>query len=98
VRRYFSLRQIAGLCYKLDTPCFLGGCLETTPGMIAAMHFYAATPAVISAAEILGSPFYEDDVVYRSIGVVNGAVALPQSPGLGVTIDEGKVARYRHQF
>ena len=64
----------------------------------AAMHFYAATPAVISATEILGSPFYEDDMVYRSIGVVNGAVALPQSPGLGVTIDEGKVARYRHQF
>ena len=94
----FRCSQIAGLCHELDTPCFLGGCLETTPGMAAAMHFYAATPAVVSAAEILGHSFYEDDVVHRSIDVVDGAVALPQSPGLGVSIDEGKVARYRHQF
>ena len=62
------------------------------------MHFYVTTPAVVSAAEILGSPFYEDEMVYRSIGLVNGVVVLPQSPGLGVSIDEGKVARYRHQF
>jgi o-succinylbenzoate synthase len=91
----FRCRQIVGLCHELDTPCFLGGCLETTPGMAAAMHFYAATPGVVSAAEILGHSFYEDDVVHRSIDVVDGAVELPRSPGLGVSIDEGKVARYR---
>jgi o-succinylbenzoate synthase len=94
----FRCRRIAEVCRASGTPCFLGGCLETTPGMAAAMHFYAATAAVVSAAEILGSTFYEDDVVHRSIDVVQGAVALPESPGLGVCIDEEKVARYRHRY
>jgi muconate cycloisomerase len=94
----FRCRRIAALCHASGVPCFLGGCLETSPGMAAGMHFYVTTPAVVSAAEILGSPFYEDDVVHRSIDVVHGAAALPESPGLGVSIDEEKVARYRHHF
>lgn len=94
----FRCRRIAELCRASGIPCFLGGCLETSPGMAAAMHFYATEPAVISAAEILGSTFFEDDVVHRSIDVIHGAAALPDSPGLGIRIDDEKVARYRHRF
>lgn len=91
-------RQIAAICEASNVPCFLGGCIETSPGMAAAMHFYASSAAVVSAAEILGSPYYIDDVVQRPIEVIQGSAALPQSPGLGVVIDHGKVARYRHTF
>lgn len=94
----FRCRQIAELCQASSIPCFLGGCLETTLGTAAAMHFYATTPAVVSAAEILGSPFYVDDVVQCAIEATHGMVELPQSPGIGVIIDEKKVARFRHYF
>jgi muconate cycloisomerase len=94
----FRCRRIAELCRASGIPCFLGGCLETTPGMAAAMHFYVSTPAVVSATEILGSPFYEDDVVRRPIELIDDAAVLPDSPGLGVGVDAAKVERYRHMF
>lgn len=94
----FRCRRIAELCRASGVPCFLGGCLESSPGMAAAMHFYAAEPAVISAGEILGPPFYRDDVARRPIDVVGGAAVLPGSPGIGVEVDEEKVARYRYDF
>ena len=37
-------------------------------------------------------------MVHRSIDVIHGAAALPDSPGLGIRIDNEKVARYRHRF
>jgi muconate cycloisomerase len=94
----FHCRKIAALCEASGAACFLGGCLETSPGMAAAMHFYAATPNMVSAAEIHGLSFYVDDVVVNPVHVANGKAVLPQAPGLGVTIDEEKVAHYRIDF
>jgi len=94
----FHCREIAALCEASGVACFLGGCLETSPGMAAAMHFYAATPNIISATEIQGVLFYVDDVVVNPIHVANGFAVLPDTSGLGVTIDEEKVARYRIDF
>jgi muconate cycloisomerase len=94
----FRCRAIAELCGRSGIPCFLGGCLETSPGMAAAMQFYSATSSVASAAEIHGPPFYVDDVVYQAIEVADGAAALPQSVGVGVAVDEAKVARYRRRL
>ncbi|MCU0604958.1 MAG: hypothetical protein MUC33_20095 [Desulfobacterales bacterium] len=91
----FRCRLIAERCQASGIPCFLGGCLETSPGMAAGMHFYAATPAVISAAEILGPPFYAGDVVRRPLEAVRGMAELPHAPGIGVVVDEASVTRYR---
>jgi muconate cycloisomerase len=91
-------RRILEACRAAGTPCFLGGCLETSPGMAAAMHLCAATDAAASAAEILGLPFYVDDVVAQPIAVVDGCGILPESAGIGVAVDADKVARYRCRF
>ena len=83
------IAQAAGL------PCFLGGCIETTPGTAAALHFYAATDNMVSAAEIFGSMFYEDDLTTAPFTVENGSIALPNESGPGVSIDMEKVEKYR---
>lgn len=59
---------------------------------------YAATPGLVSAAEIHGPPFFVDDVVQRPIRVVDGAAVRPLSAGLGVVVDEAAVARHRLRF
>ena len=91
----FRSRQIAAACEAAGVPCFLGGCIETSPGTAACMHFYAATPNMISATEIFGSPHYEDDVVATPLKVENGSILLMEEPGLGVHVDEDKVEAYR---
>lgn len=94
----YRSQQIAALCAAAGIPCFIGGCIETTPGTAVAAHFYAATPNIVSAAEIYGADYYEDDIVKQGFEIVNGEMELPMTPGLGVEIDEEKVARYRCTF
>jgi len=94
----YRSQKIATVCAASAVPCFLGGCIETTVGTAAAAHFYAATPNVISAAEIHGSPFYVDDVVEQPFTTEDGCIEVPRLPGLGVIVNEEKVAKYRIDF
>jgi len=90
----YRSQNIAALCENEGIPCFLGGCLETSPGAAAQAHFHAATPNIVSAAEM--EPWqYVDDVVVSPLTMNAGSVALPQSSGLGFVIDEEKVEHYR---
>ena len=94
----YRSQKIAALCEGSGVPCFLGGCLETTPGAAAQAHFYAATTNIISAAEMEGPWCYEDDVVTSQMDLKDGMVKIPDGGGIGVTIDVEKVARYRIGF
>ena len=88
-------QKIAAICATAGIPCYVGGCIETHPGVAASAHFYAATPNIISSAEIRGESAYVDDVVAAPLTELDGAIVLPKGPGLGVMVDEEKVARYR---
>ena len=94
----YRAQQIAALCEAAAIPCFLGGCLETTPGTAAQAHFYASTENIISAAEMEGPWCYVDDVVRTPLELSRGMVTVPTGSGLGIAIDEEKLARYRIEF
>jgi len=94
----YRCQKIAAFCEEAGIPCFLGGCLETSPGTAAQAHFYCATQNIISAAEMEGPWCYVDDVVKDPLELAQGMVKVPDDPGLGVIIDEEKVARYRIDF
>jgi len=94
----YRSQQIAALCEQNNIPCFLGGCIETTPGTSAQAHFYTSTPNIISAAEMEGPFCYVDDIVKDIMDIENGMIKIPEGPGFGITIDEKKVARYRISF
>jgi muconate cycloisomerase len=94
----YRSQKIAALCEENDITCFLGGCLETTPGTAAQAHFYCSTRNIVSAAEMEGPWCYLDDVVRDPLELEKGMVKIPDDPGLGVIIDEEKVARYRIDF
>jgi o-succinylbenzoate synthase len=93
----YRSQQIAALCQDQGIPCFLGGCLETSPGAAAQAHFYTATANIISAAEM--EPWqYVDDIVASPMVMESGSVDIPRGSGLGVVIDEDKVEYYRVDF
>lgn len=54
----------------------------------AALHFAVSTPNHVIQEEMVGAvPWYED-VVHGPIRIVDGYWQLPESPGLGVEVDE----------
>jgi len=38
--------------------------------------------------------YYTDDIVCDSFGFADGCVLVPQGPGLGVEVDQEKLAHY----
>ncbi|NQU64549.1 MAG: mandelate racemase/muconate lactonizing enzyme family protein [SAR324 cluster bacterium] len=93
----YRSQQIAKYCEEQNVRCFLGGCLETAPGTIAQCHFFASTPNLVSATE-MGGNYFVDDIVQTPIQTEGDCFILPKGPGLGVIVDQEKLAAYRIDF
>lgn len=74
---------------------YLGGALESAIGASAGLHFAAASPAVDLGCEMTGQFLLTDDFGREPIPMEDGALVVPTAPGLGVEVDEQKLARYR---
>ncbi len=61
----------------------------------AAMLHLAAATAAFSAANELASRQLRDSVLTDAPEITDGMIAVPQAPGLGVTVDRGKLERYQ---
>lgn len=100
-------RDIATLSALHGLPCDVNGSLEAGVGNAASLHLAIACPvitlpAVIPVTTIAGDErpvaagrYYTDDIVTRSFRFADGALEATDAPGLGVTIDEEKLERYR---
>ena len=55
----------------------------------------ATSPAVLPGCEAVGPPKMSADVVTEPLDLNHGILKLPDTPGLGATIDPDALARYR---
>jgi muconate cycloisomerase len=53
-----------------------------------------STPAEAQTGQIAGI-YYKDDLIAEPMRLVDGAIELPKGNGMGIAVDEAKVARYR---
>lgn len=58
------------------------------------LHACAAAPACTLASDIIGNFLREDDLITEPIAMSNGFAVVPQTPGLGVDLDEAALSRY----
>lgn len=87
--------------------CDVNGSIESAIGTAANVHFALAHPAVdLGAVIAISAPagrhpcqvagrYYEDDVLAEPMAVKDGAILPLDAPGLGIVIDEAKLARFR---
>ena len=61
---------------------------------LAEVHVAAATPAIIDGCEAVGPLKMAGEVVVNPPDIVDGSVRVPETPGLGVQVDEDLLARY----
>jgi muconate cycloisomerase len=73
-----------------------GTMLEGTIGTVASLHAFASLPQAFPfGTELFGPLLLKDDVVQERPIYSNFSIAVPDKPGLGVDIDEDKLAHYR---
>lgn len=87
-------RRIHDLCHARGVPVWCGGMHEYGIGRAANLAL-ASLPGFSLPGDISGSDkYYAQDLVEPPIRAVNGAIALPQGPGLGYTPDEERIRRH----
>ena len=90
-----NARRIAAIADAAGVPCTIGSNLELGVASAAMLHLAVATPAITWPCDILTPFFYEDDVLREPLDIRAGIAFVPERPGLGVELDEEKIARYR---
>jgi glucarate dehydratase len=65
--------------------------------LAAMVHLASATPNLRYACDT-HIPWAADDVVGNPLSIVDGAVKAPDSPGLGVELDESALARLHENY
>ncbi|RLT40591.1 MAG: mandelate racemase/muconate lactonizing protein [Chloroflexi bacterium] len=91
-------RQIAAVAAAAGLVCTVGSNLELGIGNAAMIHLALATAAIDAETfpcDILSPFFYETDLLEESLPITAGEARAPAGPGLGVRLDEEKVAFYR---
>jgi len=85
--------KIGTLCEAADVPCIMHCGHDLGPKTAAMLHVAAACPSYSLAND---SSYYglEDDIITEPFEIVNGKIALPDKPGLGLEGDPEKLARY----
>jgi muconate cycloisomerase len=103
----FRARKVAAVAEAAGLSCDVNGSLETGVGNAANLHLAAALKVVSEACVIpvtapaenlvtnIVGRFYLDDIVREAFDYQDGDLLVPHRPGLGVELDEAKVAKFR---
>jgi muconate cycloisomerase len=103
----YRAMEVAAVCRAAGIICNVNGSVETGIGNLANLHLAAAAQSVTlscvvpvsTPAEHLGGRiagiYYSDDLIAAPMDYADGAVRVPVGPGMGIDVDEAKVAKYR---
>lgn len=84
----FAAKTIFELAALYHVPCTIGSMPEARIGTAASLHVAAAmTNLSERASDIRGYTIYQKDVVVEDYDLSDGAITVPDRPGLGVTVD-----------
>src|SRR5919201_4574811 len=89
-----NLKRSAGLCEVAGLPVLKHSLGELGVAVYAAVHVMTSTPNILCANQSYASLLADDVVEGGPLAYVNGHVAVPTGPGLGVSVDEERIARY----
>ncbi|MEC4722087.1 muconate/chloromuconate family cycloisomerase [Noviherbaspirillum sp. CPCC 100848] len=90
-----GVMRTAAVADAAGVGCYGGTMLEGTIGSIASAHAFAACRTMEWGTELFGPLLLKDDIVVERAAVADFELAVPMAPGLGVAIDEDKLAFYR---
>jgi muconate cycloisomerase len=74
---------------------YVGGALEGPLGTAAALHLAASTPAITYGCEQSGAYLLVEDLSLKPIPMADGALVVPETPGLGAEMNPELVRKYQ---
>jgi L-alanine-DL-glutamate epimerase-like enolase superfamily enzyme len=90
-RRMIATAEAAGI------RCVVGHGFGLGVNTMCEIMLAATSANVIDGLECVGPLKTRDDIVTHKLDLTKGSIALPAGPGLGVTLDDAKLARYKFE-
>ncbi|MFC7752131.1 mandelate racemase/muconate lactonizing enzyme family protein [Tsukamurella soli] len=88
--------QVLALAQGLGVEVVMGNQIDGQLGTACTVAFGAAhEPTVARAGELSNFLDMSDDLLTEPLRITGGELAAPTAPGIGVTVDPDKLARYR---
>jgi muconate cycloisomerase len=91
----YGMMRAAAIADAAGVSLYGGTMLEGSIGSIASAHGFAALPQLSWGTELFGPLLLKDDIVTVRPQYRDFDLHLPEGPGLGLAIDEDKLAFYR---
>ncbi|CAG4897495.1 muconate/chloromuconate family cycloisomerase [Paraburkholderia gardini] len=91
----YGMMRTAAIADAAGVSLYGGTMLEGSIGSIASAHGFAALPQLAWGTELFGPLLLKDDIVTARPQYRDFDLHLPEGPGLGLHIDEEKLAFYR---
>jgi muconate cycloisomerase len=91
-------KKIADFAQYAGLKCTVGSNLELGVGSAAMVHLAIATRGINAEeypCDIIGPFYYKEDIVQKSLSILPGMAKPSDVPGLGVELDDEKIAKYR---
>lgn len=89
-----GVKKVAALCEAAGLPCVFHCAHDLGPKTAAMLHVVASTPNFTLANDCT---YYGlvDDVLKNLYKIERGYMTVSEAPGLGIEVDEAKLAKYR---
>lgn len=93
---FTTSQRLVGLCEGLGVDVVIGNQIDSQIGSLCAAAFGAAYPLTARrAGELSNFLDMADDLLAEPLEIKDGSLKVRQGPGLGIEIDETKLAHYR---
>jgi L-alanine-DL-glutamate epimerase-like enolase superfamily enzyme len=84
--RIFAMAEMAGI------QCTIGSMPELGIGTAAQMHLAVAMPELLGPSDVCGILYNAESLIMEPLPIGDGVAGVPAGPGLGVTLDEKRLA------
>jgi muconate cycloisomerase len=91
----FAAREVAQIAQAADVGLYGGTMLEAAIGTAASAHVFATLPSLAWGTELFGPLLLTEEILLEPLCYEDFELKVPQGPGLGVTLDEARVAHLR---
>ena len=93
-----GVKELAAVCRTFNLGVAMHSGAEFGVEMAAMIHTAATIPQMHVAGDAHYHYLLDDIIVGGKMAYVDGAMRVPDGPGLGVTLDEEKMARYEKYY
>ena len=90
-------QHVAAIAQAADVALYGGTMLEGAIGTIASAQLFATFPSLAWGTELFGPLLLTEEILATPLEYADFALRLPAGPGLGIELDDDKIARLRRR-